>query len=53
MSRLQQELEELRARCGEFDHIMSTKNSEVQHLKEANQQAQQDIDHLRSAVSLC
>lgn len=52
MLRLQQELEELRARCDEACHIAATKTSEVQHLKEANLEAQKDIEHLREAVSL-
>lgn len=51
MSKLHQELEEQRARCDELGHIVSTRNSEVQHLKQANQQAQQDIEHLRGTVS--
>ena len=52
MSKLRQELEELRARCEEFSSIASTRTLEVQHLKQANQQQQQDIEHLRGAVSL-
>lgn len=51
MSRLSQELKELGAQCGELRHALSTRNSEVQHLKQTNMQAQQDIEHLRETVS--
>lgn len=52
MSKLRQELEEVRTRCEEFSSIASTRTLEVQHLKQANLQAQQDIEHLRGAVSV-
>lgn len=51
MSQQQQELQELRARCEEYSHIISTKNSEVSHLREVNRQAEQNIDHLHGTVS--
>ena len=51
MTRQRQELEELRARCEEYSHAVSSRNSEVEHLRQANLHAQRDIEHLRGAVS--
>ncbi len=51
MSKQRQDLEELRARCEELYQMVSTRNSEVEHLKQANLHAQRDIEHLRGAVS--
>ena len=51
MSKQRQELEEVRARCDEFYQMVSTRNSEVEHLKQTNLHAQKDIEHLRGAVS--
>lgn len=50
MGRQQQEVEELLTRCAEYSHIISTKTSEVMHLKEENKQAQQNIEHLRGTL---
>lgn len=52
MSYLRQELEELRTQYNELTHTLTTKNLEVQHLQQANTQAQQNIEHLRAAVSM-
>lgn len=51
MGKQQQELQELHSRCDEYSRIISTKNSEVSHLREANRQAQQNIEHLHGTVS--
>ena len=52
MARLLHELEELRERCTRLESILSTTGKEVEHLKLANQQAQEDLLSLRkSSVS--
>ena len=51
MSKLLRDLEEQRDLCVELRGTLSINKSEVDHLTKANLQAQEDIQHLRGAVS--
>ena len=47
MGRLQRDLDELKEKCSRLEAQMLTKLSEVDHLKRANQQAQEEMAHLK------
>jgi len=49
MTRVLHELEELRERCTQLEGMLSTTGKEVQHLKLANQQTQEDLNSLRKS----
>ena len=47
MGRVQHDFDELKEKCSRLEAQMLTKISEVEHLKRANQQAQEEIVHLK------
>ena len=51
MSKIHRELEELRDVCAKLESQFSTKVSEVEHLKRAYEQAQEECKHMKEMVS--
>lgn len=47
LSRLQHDLDDLKEKCTRLEAQMLLKASEVDHLKRANEQAQEEVAHLK------
>ena len=53
MARLQHDLDELREKCIRLEAQMLTKMSEIDHLQRANQQARDEMVHLKKVHNRC